>query len=314
MRGMKLMKHIVLSFGYIMPTVLLPYSPDNFNLHTTEPMHNNVVYMYAHGLGATQQQGHDFMKTSPTKKNRHWIMDGTIALFNFPDAKSDTMDYHKKQVNLGQHKDLERLHGVYNKTITTPELEDHDIVLTGLSRGSSTILNYVATYKPEQVKAVVVESPFDHLKSVAKHLLQQYCLNWIPFARNLSLKLAEKHFPSLNCNGIFPINVVRNISKDLPILLVHSQRDQVVPVNSSRKIYKTLREAGHNKVHLLELAVGNHGKLITGPEGRIYHNVVHAFYQHYGLPHDADAAQQGRSVFAQCQPSIERVNMLLKRA
>ena len=124
---------------------------------------------------------------------------------------------------------------------------------------------------------------------------------------------AHHLFTSLNMNGPFPIDLVDQIDKNLPILMVHSRSDQVIPTNSSRKLYVKLLQSGHNNIYLLELARGDHGKLMQGMEAEIYQNCVHAFLQKYNLPHCDEFAQRGRSLLATCQPSIQEVQKWIKQ-
>jgi hypothetical protein len=159
----------------------------------------------------------------------------------------------------------------------------------------------------------VLESPFDNLKSVIKHLLKRFHMYWMPFSKEIGIKIAQTHFPSLDMDGIFPENSVNSIPKHIPILIVHSKKDKVIPINSSRKLYVALRESEHHHVHLLELDRGTHGKLMIGPDAQIYQDVVHAFYKKYSLPYHEEFACRGEPLLTLCQPSIAEVKKKIKK-
>ncbi len=203
-------------------------------------------------------------------------------MFYFPDAKNEGT-YNKKEVNLAQEKDMERLHYAYQETVK--QLPNHNLVMAGISRGAATTLNYVALYQPN-VKAIVVESPFDTLSSVVKHLLTRYHVSWVPFSKRIGYKVCASQFPLVNPQGVFPINVVEKIPTDMPIMLIHSKKDRTVPINSSRRLYIKLKETGHENIYLVELQSGNHGKLIFGQDADFYNYAVHAFYKKYDLTHN----------------------------
>lgn len=294
---------------------LLTFSQPEFTVYMDENMPSNTVAIFAHGLGATHRQvtiyAESSITSSPYATNDHIILQKPIVAFNFPDAKNDAIEYYTDYVNLGQQLDIQRLHEIYK--LTVQEFPNHKIILCGVSRGAATILNLAATQPLEQVKAIIIESSFENLETVVKHLMKRFYVGWLPWSKQIGLGIANKMFPALDTQGIFPINVVSRIPNDLPILLVHSRQDSVVPTNSSRKIYKRLIETGHFNTYYLELASGEHARLLCGPEGRLYKNVVHAFYKKFSLPHDANAAQQATHLLNYCQPTIDEMRRLMKQ-
>lgn len=277
---------------------------DNFTIHQGTTAHDkSTVYLFAHGFGATHQQG--LRLFSRDYCHQRWLMDYPIALFDFPDAKNDNNDYLRKYVNLGQEKDIERLRLAYTKTVEL--FPNHAIILVGISRGATTIINFVACYHPENVKALVLESPFDLLSSVIKHLLGRFHISWLPFAKKISTTLCQHYFPAINLNGVFPLATVDKIPANMPIIFIHSQKDSVIPITSSQRLYNKLKQTGHDHVYILELASGDHGKLIQGSDGNSYLYAVHAFYKKYGYAHDHDFAQKGAYLLAYCQPSSNEI-------
>lgn len=269
-----------------------------------------TAFFFAHGLASTWEQGINILWRHGSPARPRWIMEGPLAVFDFPDAKKERQYYHS-EVNLAQEKDLDRMHHAYNKALET--LPSHEYVLVGISRGAAAILNYAALYQPKEVKALLAESPFDTLSSVVQHLLTRYHVGWIPFSKSIGFKVCQTHFPGVNIKGIFPLSVVEKIPTNMPIMLVHSKKDRTVPINSSRRLYIKLKETGHEHVYLVELQSGNHGKLIFGPDADFYSYCAHAFYQKYGLLHNPEFARHGQNLLQLCQPSTQDVWQRIKR-
>jgi fermentation-respiration switch protein FrsA (DUF1100 family) len=291
-------------------------APLNFRIQSYQPSPHRIVYLYAHGLGSTHLQG---LKLYPRIKgydgsgkhayHTNWIIDGPMALFDFADAKNDNNEFLRKHVNLGQELDVLRLDQAYQRTLQQIP-DDYMVVVLGLSRGATTILNWLALRQPHRVAAAIIESAFDSLDNVIAHIIKKYKMSWVPLSHKMGSGIMSLYFPSIDLNGIVPIKTVSKIQPEIPILLVHSKKDQVIPVKSSRNIYCQLAETGHSKVHLLELPAGKHGKVIKETYGSTFQNAAHAFFAHYNLPHDPDLAAQGAPTFNGCQPSVNLVKQL----
>lgn len=284
------------------------WTPPRYQLLTSGIHQQSIAYIFAHGLGANHTQACKLFK--PQDKNS--ILCGPVGIFDFPDAKPEPDKFHKKYVNLGQNRDIERLSYACDRTLEATNCDG--VVLAGISRGSATILNYAALNTTVPIKAIIAESPFDSLKNIVKHLLKRFHVAWVPFSKKIGMKLADAHFPELDVYGLFPIDTVANIDKNIPILLIYSPKDKVIPLISSLILYVALREAGHEHVYLLELSSGDHGKLMLSSEASKYQNVVHAFYKKYNLPYNAKCALQGEALLEQCQPSIEVIKKRIHTA
>ncbi|MGB8467816.1 MAG: hypothetical protein WCE21_02340 [Candidatus Babeliales bacterium] len=281
----------------------------------TVTSHEPVVYIFAHGLGANRTQGPilfaHVVDGKSSKVNDQWIIHEPYVTFNFPDAMAKAGEYERDQVNLGQAADMERLHEVY--TAARSRFPGYKIVLVGISRGSATIINYVAHYKPDDIAALVLESPFDSLTSIVRHLLERFNVHWLPFAQTLGFKICQTHFPQVNPEGIFPIASIDQIPHTLPVILIHARGDKVVPINSSRQLYCRLVERGHRHAYLIELSAGLHGKLIRGEEKETYLHSIHAFYKKYNLPHTSSYAEKGAYLLRLAQPTPTLVKVRMRR-
>ncbi len=289
---------------------------------------NNVVYLFAHGLYANQNLAHYYAHVPTiireiendqlhayTKSGfKHtwvlqnptddifWIIQNPLHTFNFPDAVRGLFD--GAQTSLAQENEIQTLANEYEK------IKEKKIVLVGMSRGASTILNFLGTRVSNAIAAAIVESPFDSILETLDTLCKLAGVSWIPMViRHTSPNLL---FSKYDAKGIFPIKVAHNISKDLPLFIIASLEDTFIPAAHSASIYFKLLEHGHQNVYLLLLNKGTHGYLLENDDAPLYFNAVHSFYKKYDLPHNATFAAQGDAILAQCQPSKKIVDEALK--
>jgi len=299
---------VISCIGLLMPLMAGAAEP-NFSLLADATDNHEVVYLFAHGLGATQEQAYPFM---PTTDKSEWIINKPVALFDFPDAKENNLTYEHSKVNLGQEIDMERLHSAYEKIVE--QYPSATVVLVGISRGAVTILNYVALYKPKAVRAIIIESPFDCFANVANHLLNRFHIGWIPFSKSICLRLIRRHFPLLDVNGICPLKTVPELDHSISLFIIHARTDRTIPINSSRNLYKILLQNGHPNCYFLELASGEHAKLLQGHESHLIYKLTHAFYKRVGLPHIAQLASHADHLLASyCQPSLTEINERMRK-
>jgi hypothetical protein len=127
-------------------------------------------------------------------------------------------------------------------------------------------------------------------------------LDWLPLSWGQSL--AEFIFKKYKRDGMSPAGMVEKIPKDLPILIICSQEDGLVPCSSSISIYKKLVDSGHKHTYILILNHGRHAKILSGPDGKKYQRVVHAFYKKHNLPHNPSIAAKGEKYLRKCQPHL----------
>jgi hypothetical protein len=201
------------------------------------------------------------------------------------------------KVNLAQEKDLHLFKETYDKHCAALQHAGaHNVVLYGTSRGSATVFNFGALYNPKEVRAIICEGLFDSID----HVYQETPSRRVKAMIKLLPKITE-----FDHNGILPIKLIESMPKEIPILLITSYKDDVVPAACTINIYNQLRNAGHNKVHLLVLKNASHVGYPHCKESPLYQQVVHAFYKHYNLPHIAEYAQSGYDYFlTETQPPL----------
>ncbi len=288
---------------------------------------DETVYLFAHGLFANQNlafyyaQVPDIM-TQIQNNQLHaqiksgykhiwqlqsitddlfWIIKNPFYTFNFPDA---LRGFDGAQTSLAQENEIQTLANEYEK------IKEKRIVLVGMSRGASTILNFLGTRPSGSIVAAIVESPFDSVVETLDTLCKIAGVDWVPmFIRHTSPNL---FFSKYDPNGIFPIKVAHNINKEVPLLIIASLEDTLIPALNSASIYFKLRDCGHQHVYFLLLDKGVHAYLLENDDAPFYFNTVHAFYKKYNLPHNQTFAAQGDALLAQCQPSKKAVDDALK--
>ncbi len=264
-----------------------------------------ITFIFCHGLGGNWQQALFYAKNNSYNGyslinpiNWH-IMQEPMHAFNFPHA-SDQGGIKRDQVSLAQHIE-----------ITTLEKECARIntgkVLVGVSMGAATIINYVSK-NPATIKALVLESPFDRPESIVGFQVEQNSPSWFASSSLAVGKYAMNwYYPQYNAKGINPSQVIAKINKNIPVFIVHSKKDGLIPVKSSRHLYAKLKKAGHQHVYLLELEDGAHANCCTGKDALKYQQAVHAFYKKYGIPCDESLAASGQAILKTCQPTLKEM-------
>jgi predicted esterase len=269
-----------------------------------------TTFLFSHGMWGNKRNAEWY---APNEKSPWFLITGPYYTFDYPDVGAQKGEVIKGKVNVGQELDMQALIKAYNEILLSKAFNNpqEGMVIIGSSRGAVTALNLAATKPLPRLRALIAEAPADNVLHVLDYQLSKYYMNW-GFLTDLAEYLLSKYYyTGYTREGINPIAVVENISKDLPILLVHSKDDDFVATNSSRLLYLKLRESGHPNVYLLELDHGLHGKYNLGVSARIYQTAVNAFYKKYHIPYDPLLAAEGEKYLAQSQPSVEAVTKLL---
>jgi len=110
---------------------------------------------------------------------------------------------------------------------------DHSrIIVLAQSLGGALGLHYVAhsAYR-EHIRGVIIDSAFIGYRDIAREKLQKSWLTWL-FAVPLSLTVTDEFRPIDAAPKIAPI----------PLLLIHGDRDVVVPVHHSEWLYDAAQQ------------------------------------------------------------------------
>jgi alpha-beta hydrolase superfamily lysophospholipase len=254
-------------------------------------------YLFSHGIADSHKQAFKYVESENSQKP--YILKHPLITFDYPDVSNSIFKMNRTQTSLAQENEVNRLaHAFFSTMAETPQS-----VLVGVSRGASTLINFMGIHNPANVAALILESPFDCVESIINCLIHETKLSWIPGIKRNGLSLMSFVFCKYRADGIRPIDYAASIKTDLPILIVCSAQDKLIPAWSSINLYITLRNSGHTNTYLLVLPEGQHAKLINNHTyGPLYQQITHAFYQKFDLPHDAHYAQLGLPLLNICQP------------
>jgi len=185
--------------------------------------------------------------------------------------------YRPFSSSLGQEDEIEKLNQIYESIVILFENRSSPvppIVLIGISRGASVILNFLATKQPESVLAAICESPFDTIQSIAQNTAHHYLPKRMQRAGE---KLFFSCFSKHDLNGINPLNCVKNIDPRLPILFVASKQDVRVPYELTENLFTIMKNQGKN-VYFKLFEDGKHAKILEKNRDE-YKEVVDCFLQ-----------------------------------
>ena len=265
-----------------------------------------IITVFSHGIADTWQQVHGYVKSYMNDKticrNDRYLIHTPFVTFNYPDATDTFYRVNYCETSFGQENEIGCLKKAYASALSHYKNCECDIILWGLSRGASNLLIFAGQYDLSCVKAIVIESPYYTMGEVIESLMIKKGLSWLPLSYGETV--AEFIFKRYTRHGYSPANCLENIPKDIPILIICSQEDRLVPAATSMNVYKKLVEAGHQHTYLFITDHGKHAAILQGPDGEKYQSVVNAFYKKYNLPHCRASAAQGKSLLALCQPII----------
>lgn len=260
-----------------------------------------VTYLFSHGLGDSHKQAWKY--TPARQKKKPYIIQEPLISFDYPDVSKSIFRVNRLQTSLAQDNEIKCLAQNYYKYKPS--------VLVGVSRGASALINFMGIYQPTEVGALILESPFDCVNSIVDRLAHETRWAYLPGLKKYGLNIMSFIFCKYRPDGIRPIDQIAKIAKDLPILIICSAQDTLVPVWSTINVYKALIETGHSNTYLLVVPEGKHAELISHRMyGTIYQHVVHAFYCKHNLPHDQNLARKGSTLLNQwCQPDLKTLQI-----
>jgi hypothetical protein len=263
-----------------------------------------TVTLFSHGIADKWSQIHRYLKkywkNGILHSNTYGFIHTPFVSFNYPDATNRFYRVNYYETSFGQSNEINRIYKTYQKTIE--HFGDCDIILYGLSRGASNLVIFAGMHQLDNVKALVLESPYCSMTEVIAHVMNKKGVSWLPISYGEAL--AEFLFKKYTRHGNTPEKYAANIPLDMPILIVCSEEDTLVPCSTSFNLYKQLVKTGHRHVYIFMTEKGRHAFIIQGPDGEKYEAVANAFYKKYNLTHDAASAAKGEELLAQCQPDF----------
>lgn len=224
----------------------LNVTEENIKLTILNQNKNNnptVVSIFSHGLDLRK----DVHKMQAQMYIDNNIITGPCITFNYNDSP--------RTFNFGQEQDIACLKTAYN--FTRKKYPEAKIMLVGLSRGASTILNLLSQEELENIQGIILESPFSDIKTMTNHIAQCY-LKYIPYSKTMLYNLVCS-LPNYKSNGVHSIDTIKKIKTNVPMLVICSKGDKVVPAQQTEKLANALKKEG-KQVELIVVEQGNHSK------------------------------------------------------
>lgn len=208
------------------------------------------------------------------------VFHAPVITFDYPDDRA--------LFNFGQKLDQKCLEFVYQEV--HKRCPQAKILLFGSCRGAKCILEY-ATKKPENLAAIIVESPFISAKEMTLQLGKRY-VPIIPGAATLTYGIFKLYFPNFKDARE---NLRRKIHRipDVPIFIAHRTNDTLVSNRQVHDLIRLLRKAGLSHVYFFTTADE------TQSHARLMHlepvqHAVNAFLHAHNLPYHPELAPLGK--------------------
>jgi len=230
-------------------------------LNKNKTKDSDTVFLFSHGVDPRSNIG--------IRQAKEWIKNGIITgpcvTFNYGDSL--------RRLNFGQQIDSQCVQVAHE--FAKEKFPNKKIVFACLSRGCNAMITYLSENPETQknVAALIMESPYTDMKSVAHHIAKNY-IWWFPNAKQIFYSLI-KNLP--NYNSEFPTaeEQIKKIN-DIPTFLIYSTADKTVPPQETKKLGKILQE--NKKTAIVELQSGRHSKLSYNEKFR---KKVTEFLNHY---------------------------------
>lgn len=276
----------------------------------TKPVRNDIAdaYLFSHGLGGSLNHKVYYQtKGAFVEGCASYAYDSVEVKRHF--SFLPRMDLSK--VSLGQNDDIHKLYCAL-KSIDGEAKKPSGIIGYGVSKGAATWINAASLLHPPSLRALVLEAPFADADGVAHNFTKTVGINKVVNQSTTRRILQRYVFKKYSSDGIQPINYIKDIP-NIPILFIHSQDDEIIPVNHSRRLYEALLKQGRKNVYLLEIESGYHADLLSDDNLQSktkYLSVLHTFYKQYGFPYDKQYVNECR--LEDYQPSLHEVRKRMK--
>lgn len=203
-----------------------------------------------------------------------------METFNYADSFVLALPFKLRHSNFAQEHDLKTLANhvrTLKQKLSKKHGENYRIILFGVSRGASTLIMYLANYSNEldHIAAAIVESPFDSMEHVIEKL--------DPLLGTISNHLLP--YTNYKKGHETPIEAAGKIHVSIPILVIGTTIDSIVPFEGTKLIYETLIANGVT-AEFVQFSKGTHGLLAFFSTASEYKKRIHAFLKdHTFLPH-----------------------------
>lgn len=148
--------------------------------------------------------------------------------------------------------------------LARPGADDAAIVVFGQSLGAAVAVYYVAhTPHRSHIRALVIESAFASHRDIAREKLAGFWLTW-PFQWLAQWTISDAYSPVAVVGQVAPV----------PLLLIHGDRDRLIPLEHSERLYA----AAHEPKEFWKIE--NAGHIAALRSERVRERLVSYLYRH----------------------------------
>lgn len=224
--------------------------------------------------------GHGVRCTHPWVKNS--IINGPLVAFDY--------FYERDGFDFGQGVNIDCLDLIYNQIKTKNPAAP--VVIAATCIGAKITLEFAASRNTDAIKALILESPFIDTKILLRNLEKNYGVSWLPLEVQSVLRW---YFADSKKSLHKPHADLSKIRSDMPIFSAHLDNDSYINNKEMKELIDQLRKNGNQNIYLLVIKDGthHHGHLNYH---KTFAQASSAFLARYGLPHNAQLAQEGKEL------------------
>jgi uncharacterized protein len=140
----------------------------------------------------------------------------------------DYRGYGKSEGRLGHKGVIEDAVAVYNIAKKRAVETDQKIILYGQSLGANILLKAIEDFEDTHlIHSIFIEGGFLNHKEMAADVLSRFWLTW-PFQWLPYLVISDAYSPD---------DFYKYFPEDLPLIVIHGDKDRIVPINFGKEIY-----------------------------------------------------------------------------
>ena len=234
---------------------------------------SKAVCFFSHGLADTSSQAYRYTPD---------FIPFPIYTFNYNYARFFPSKIPKiSQVSLAQYNELIcfiREFDLLESLLQLQYKNDYQIVLYGVSRGASVILLFLALFpeKLTHISCIILESPFDSVETILKNKIKSISF----FSFDFGQTVLEFIFGKYTRTFAAPRDFVFALPRNIPMLFVYSEKDSLVPKESTLFLYEQCINYSFTNVSLFVAHNAQHSKIIhTQPDSEMYKNTLKIFFK-----------------------------------
>lgn len=293
----------IIAFSMFFNFIILPVGTDKGQEHSADAStikKQETVILVAHGYGGKGVGCKEYYA-------KYNMFPGcTVTSFDFPDSpRLNNGKVDDNKTCFAQEQELK----VLKENFEEQKAQGHKVLLMGVSRGAMCVMstNFADTI------GIFAESPGASLQDVIDNKCKQFGFGWVPFLGRFVHRwfIRPLRFKNYDPTGNKPIEMAKNIPLNMPIFIVYTTNDNLVPASSSVKIAEELVRTGHTEVYLYESNFGYHAHILGSDKN--YDKVSNAFLKKCGAIDASYDCANGDELLKNCKvSSLDKVISLRK--